>query len=107
MRVLYINLSSNPKITVICGRISRSFRNGGITPSSRIQISLLIKDGKIAATVDWESAGWYPEYWEYSRWAVSNYNSSRIWRDLRDDGLDPYPDELRVDEYLGTVFTRL
>ena len=54
----------------------------------------LIKDGKIAAIVDWESAGWYPEYWEYTRWTVSNYNSSRIWRDLRDDVLDPYPDVL-------------
>lgn len=69
--------------------------------------NILIKDGKIAAIIDWETAGWYPEYWEYTRWAVSNYNSLRMWRDLRDDVLDPYPDELKVDEYLGTVFTRL
>lgn len=69
--------------------------------------NILIKDGKIAAIVDWESAGWYPEYWEYTRWAVSNYNSSKMWHDLRDIVLDPYPDELRVDDYLDTVFTRL
>jgi len=76
------------------------FTHGDIAPRN-----ILIKDGKVAAIVDWESAGWYPEYWEYSRWAVSNYNS---WlHDLRDDILDPYPDELIVDEYLDNVFTRL
>jgi aminoglycoside phosphotransferase (APT) family kinase protein len=79
-----------------------TFTHSDIAPRN-----ILIKDGKIAAIVDWESAGWYPEYWEYTRWAVSNYTSSQIWHDLRDVILDPYPDELRVDEYLGTVFTRL
>ena len=49
-----------------------------------------IKDGKIAAIFDWGSAGWYPEYWE---WAINS--PSRMWLDLRDDVLDPYPDELK------------
>jgi thiamine kinase-like enzyme len=83
-------------------RYHTTFTHSVIAPRN-----ILIKDGKIAAIVDWESAGWYPEYWEYNRWAVSNYTSSQIWHDLRDVVLDPYPDELRVDEYLGTVFTRL
>jgi thiamine kinase-like enzyme len=79
-----------------------TFTHSDIAPRN-----ILIKDGKIAAIIDWESAGWYPEYWEYTRWAVSNYNSSQMLHDLRDVVLEPYPDELRVDEYLGTVFTRL
>ncbi|KZV83136.1 kinase-like protein [Exidia glandulosa HHB12029] len=29
--------------------------------------NMLIRDGKIVAILDWESAGWYPEYWEYTR----------------------------------------
>ena len=91
----HFELISQRKYTTI-------FTHSDIAPRN-----ILIKDGKIAAIVDWESAGWYPEYWEYSRWAVSNYNSPRMWQDLRDDVLDPYPDELKVDEYLGTVFTRL
>lgn len=79
-----------------------TFSHSDIAPRN-----IIIKDGRIAAIVDWESAGWYPEYWEYTRWAVSNYRSSQIWLDLRDMILDPYPLELKVDGYLGTVFTRL
>lgn len=25
----------------------------------------MIRDGRIVAIIDWESAGWYPEFWEY------------------------------------------
>ncbi|KAI0118369.1 kinase-like domain-containing protein [Nemania sp. FL0031] len=27
--------------------------------------NILVRDGKIVAILDWEFAGWYPEYWEY------------------------------------------
>lgn len=27
--------------------------------------NILVRDGRIVAIVDWEFAGWYPEYWEY------------------------------------------
>lgn len=27
--------------------------------------NIMIRDGRIVAIIDWESAGWYPEYWEY------------------------------------------
>ncbi len=34
--------------------------------------NILVKDGRISGIVDWENAGWYPEYWEYikCRWGV-------------------------------------
>ena len=25
------------------------------------------RDGTITAIVDWDSAGWFPEYWEYTK----------------------------------------
>lgn len=33
--------------------------------------NIIARDGKIAAIVDWGFAGWYPEYWEFTkaRWA--------------------------------------
>lgn len=79
-----------------------TFTHSDIAPRN-----ILAKDGKIAAIIDWESAGWYPEYWEYTRWADSNYLSSQRWHDMREEVMDPYPDELKVDKYVGTVFTRL
>jgi hypothetical protein len=29
--------------------------------------NIIVRDGKIAAMVDWQFAGWYPEYWEYTK----------------------------------------
>ena len=28
---------------------------------------LVTYDGHLSAILDWEQAGWYPEYWEYTR----------------------------------------
>ncbi|TDL27918.1 kinase-like protein [Rickenella mellea] len=69
--------------------------------------NILVKNGKIAAIVDWETAGWYPEYWEYTRWEDSNYNSDKAWHDAREEIMDRYPDELWAEHYLGGVFIRL
>lgn len=27
--------------------------------------NIIVRDGQIVALLDWETAGWYPEYWEY------------------------------------------
>lgn len=27
--------------------------------------NIIVRDGKIVGLLDWEDAGWYPEYWEY------------------------------------------
>jgi tRNA A-37 threonylcarbamoyl transferase component Bud32 len=29
--------------------------------------NLIVRDGKTVAIVDWQFAGWYPEYWEYTK----------------------------------------
>ena len=29
--------------------------------------NLIVRNGKIVAIVDWQFAGWYPEYWEYTK----------------------------------------
>jgi aminoglycoside phosphotransferase (APT) family kinase protein len=35
------------------------FAHGDLHPGN-----ILIHDGRVAAILDWEMAGWYPEYWE-------------------------------------------
>lgn len=27
--------------------------------------NIMVRDGRIVALIDWEGAGWYPEYWDY------------------------------------------
>lgn len=29
--------------------------------------NILVKNGRITGIVDWENAGWFPEYWEYTK----------------------------------------
>ncbi|KAK2067911.1 hypothetical protein P8C59_001610 [Phyllachora maydis] len=31
--------------------------------------NIIVRDGRVAAIIDWERAGWYPAYWEYF-WAI-------------------------------------
>lgn len=35
--------------------------------------NIMVQDGKIVALLDWEDAGWYPEYWEYVKFFQRNY----------------------------------
>ncbi|KAI6137642.1 kinase-like domain-containing protein [Pisolithus tinctorius] len=69
--------------------------------------NILARNGNVVAIVDWECAGWYPEYWEYTRWAVSNYRSPQTWLDARDNIMDVYSEELQVEDLIGGVYTRL
>lgn len=39
---------------------------------------LVDEDGHVTAVLDWENAGWYPEYWEYVR-AYSEWNALPGW----------------------------
>lgn len=38
--------------------------------------NIMVKDGKIAAIIDWESAAWLPDYWEFtSAWNVNHLDA--------------------------------
>ncbi len=36
---------------------------------------LVTEDGRLAAIIDWEAAGWFPEYWEYTSTVMQNVDS--------------------------------
>lgn len=42
------------------------------------------EQGDLAAVIDWEDAGWYPEYWEYIKFFYRPTYVSRDWRDGAD-----------------------
>lgn len=58
--------------------------------------NILIRDGQIVALLDWESAGWYPEYWEYTRLNVCWLLDREFWQMLQPH-LTIYEDELNAD----------
>ncbi|KAJ3737267.1 kinase-like domain-containing protein [Lentinula guzmanii] len=44
-----------------------TFTHSDLNPSN-----ILVKDDHIVAVIDWEFAGWYPEYWEYTQLVMQN-----------------------------------
>jgi aminoglycoside phosphotransferase (APT) family kinase protein len=43
------------------------FTHGDFAPRN-----IIVKDGQVAAVLDWENSGWYPEYWEF----VKTFNAA-------------------------------
>ncbi|KAI0839737.1 kinase-like protein [Hypoxylon sp. FL0890] len=64
---------------------------------------LVDKNGRLSGIVDWETAGWYPDYWEYTK---AYYITKLKWRWLRDvidatfRDLGDFSDDLDVERKL-------
>lgn len=60
-------------------------------------LNILVRDGDIVGIVDWETAGWYASYWEYTTaYQVNPQNS--FWINEIDKFLDPMPQELEMEQ---------
>lgn len=57
----------------------------------------MVHDGHISGFIDWESAGWYPEYWEFTtplRWPSRDREGGALFLSL---GGGQYRDELEAE----------
>ncbi|QPG97842.1 hypothetical protein C2857_006930 [Epichloe festucae Fl1] len=55
----------------------------------------MVHNGRISGIIDWESAGWYPEYWEFTtpmRWPGRNPRGL-----IAQLGGDRYKEELEAE----------
>ncbi|KFY66537.1 hypothetical protein V496_02006 [Pseudogymnoascus sp. VKM F-4515 (FW-2607)] len=55
--------------------------------------------GRITGIIDWEMAGWWPAYWEYTKSRFGNRYQT-WWKTLLGHVLDPHERELRIEEDL-------
>jgi hypothetical protein len=64
-----------------------------------VQNILVRKDATVAAIIDWECAGWYPEYWEYT---MAHYNAVLLpeFYDMLREKVDRYDEELAAERIL-------
>ena len=59
-------------------------------------------DGHLSGFLDWESAGWYPEYWEFT--TAMRFGKGSWWFQVASwIGGDQYPDELDADVALNLL----
>ncbi|KAH9936576.1 kinase-like protein [Fomitopsis serialis] len=62
--------------------------------------NILVKDGRLAAILDWEHAGWYPEYWEHTAMealTIRTYQMNAFWDQVHLFGEGAYRDELSLE----------
>lgn len=67
-------------------------------------LNILAKGDEVVGIVDWETAGWFPSYWEYTTACQVNPRNP-FWADEIDKFLDPFPAEQAMEmirqEYFG------
>jgi hypothetical protein len=61
--------------------------------------NILVRDAKVVAIIDWECAGWYPEYWEYTKAHYNIVYLPEFYEMLRQKVVR-YDDELRAERIL-------
>ncbi|CAI7588376.1 unnamed protein product [Penicillium bialowiezense] len=59
-------------------------------------LNILVRGDEVVGIVDWETAGWYPSYWEYTSAHQVNPQNS-FWVNEIDKFLQPMPDELAME----------
>lgn len=71
--------------------------HGDINPRN-----IIVNNCQIMAIIDWEYAGWYPEYWDFVKF-FNALDPSLDWSDYA-SGIFPetYPQELLTDKFLGS-----
>lgn len=66
-------------------------------------MNIMARGDDIVGIIDWETAGWWPDYWEYtSAWHVNPYNE--FWREEVDKFLEPWPEELQMEKVRRRCF---
>ncbi|KAI0855419.1 kinase-like protein [Xylaria cubensis] len=68
------------------------FTHADLNPSN-----ILLRGSRVVAIIDWEFAGWYPNYWEYTSAWYGSIKRTAAWQILIARFLDPYPEELRME----------
>ncbi|EZF43583.1 hypothetical protein H113_02868 [Trichophyton rubrum MR1459] len=74
------------------------FTHADLSPSN-----IMVKDGKITAIIDWEFAGWFPEYWEYTK---IYYGFREFRKDFYSEVkhfFTTYPEELDAEQAIWVI----
>jgi hypothetical protein len=66
-------------------------------------LNILVRGDNIVGIIDWETAGWYPSYWEYTSAHQVNPQNS-FWVNEIDKFLQPMPEELSMERVRQKYF---
>ena len=92
-------------LAVTKGRTWRTvFAHGDLEPHNILWDT---NKGEIAAIIDWEFSGWFPEYWEYTRvyFGPATFRKDYGWWEMFQEYTECYREELEVEIILSDYFT--
>ena len=95
-----------PEVNELIAQHEELYPSLAFTHGDLSSLNILACEDKVVGIVDWETAGWYPSYWEYTTACQVNPHNS-FWRDEIEKFLDPFPKELAMEKlrqkYFGDV----
>lgn len=89
-----VPLLSEALAEVHAARYETRFAHADLAP-----YNIIVRDARVVAVIDWAFAGWYPEYWEYTK-AHYNYFPGKGWEDYLARALPCYETELEAERIL-------
>lgn len=66
-------------------------------------LNILVRGDEVVGIVDWETAGWYPSYWEYTTACQVNPRNP-FWRAEIENFLEPMPEALEMERLRQQYF---
>ncbi|KUI63527.1 hypothetical protein VM1G_10251 [Cytospora mali] len=98
---------ANAFTEVVVGMVNAMPKSGRsvFTHGDLVPRNILVRDGNVVGFVDWEMAGFYPEYWEYAK-AHFFVDYDHPWHEERavEEVLKPYPLELAALLHTRGIF---
>lgn len=95
-----------PNVTAVHGKPEGAYKvkltHGDITPWN-----IRVKNGRVTGLLDWEFAGWYPEYWEYTRmFHPGEMEGLKRWYKAieEEDGTAKYKTEKKAEEAIWPCY---
>ncbi|KAK8107038.1 uncharacterized protein PG998_009051 [Apiospora kogelbergensis] len=67
-----------------------------LTHGDLSSLNIMVKGDEVTGILDWETAGWFPPYWEYTCAKYVNPHNA-FWAEEVDKILEPMPLELRME----------
>ncbi|KAI4264999.1 MAG: hypothetical protein L6R38_009719 [Xanthoria sp. 2 TBL-2021] len=67
-------------------------------------MNVLVRGDEVVGIIDWDTAGWYPSYWEYTT-ACATAPINQLWPGVVDQFLEPMPKELAMEELRDRYFS--
>lgn len=95
-----------PEVNELVRLHARQWAPPVFTHGDLSSLNILAEGDVITGIVDWETAGWYPQYWEYTTACQVNFRNT-FWREEIEKFLEPWSEELRMEKlrqiYFGDV----